>query len=116
MRPLCGLLHRALKIGTLAALVAADRIAAASDGRVALALKIVADRIVENIGGGIVIDFHVTVYFVFIQIAFARIVASDIAANDDTESADPRSAVLNLDIAANGGGSSQEHSETLIGV
>ena len=106
-----------LKTGTLAGFFAADRVREApSNACVALAFKIATDYIFGDFGAGIVIDFHVTVYFVFIQIAFARIVASDIAANDDTESADPRSAVLNLDIAANGGGSSQGHSKALIGV
>ena len=51
-----------LKPGALALFMAADRVAAAKDGRVALASKITADRILPDIGFGIAIDLHIAPY------------------------------------------------------
>jgi hypothetical protein len=96
----------------------ADRVREAPIGNVcvALAFKIVAYRIVTNCGAGIVIDFRIAVYFIPKYIAYARIVASDIAANVGIGNGDPPSAVLNLDIAANCVPRIHDRSKTLIGV
>ena len=95
-----------LKTGTLASFVAADRVVAANDGRVALALQIAADRIDEDLGSGIVVDLHISLHVAGQCIAYGRIVvAGEIARDFGIGVADKRPrAVLDADITANDGG------------
>ena len=94
-----------LKPGALALFMAADRVAAAKDGRVALASKITADRIVPDIGFGIVIDLDIAPYLAESCEAPRIVVAGEIAANLGCFVATFRSrAVLNIDITANDDG------------